>query len=205
LSIIGTPGKMIKFQLHMTNLRPWTAAVQLGARAVLTSELDLLRMGVTDIPVIGTAVRAINRPHTQVEYRLLAARAALLAQHPGHFTLLPGHQIPGLVQVNSIHPGRVNDGSAVVPPPNRINATNTSMVPIGNSVQLKSLQRATVHLEVNVPPPNKDHEWLVIHIAQITEDFIEGGYTVVLLIGEKRGAADSPRKSSTAAHARKNK
>ena len=202
MSIIGKLGKMIKFQLHMTNLRPWTAAVQLGAHALLTNELDLLRMGVTDIPLIGTAVTAINRPHTQVEYRLLAARAALINQHPGHFTRLPGHQIPELVQVNKIQPGRVHQGGAVVPPPNRINSTKTSMVPIGHSVELKSLQRATVDLEVNVPPPDESHEWLVVHIAQITEGFIEGGYTVMLRIGGKEGTS---KKSQTAAHVRKDK
>jgi hypothetical protein len=203
MTIIGTPMKMMEFQLTMTNLRPWAATVQLGARALWTNApRALLVLGVTDVPSIRTAVRAINQPNTLVGYRLLAGRAAMVTHHPGEFTLLPEREVPELVRVKSVHPGHMHNAGAVVPPPNRINATNTSVIRIGRPAELKSLQSAIVHFEVKVPPPEKNHEWLVVHIAQITEGLIEGGYTVAMRTASKQ-AAVSLSKTQAAAHGKK--
>jgi hypothetical protein len=197
MTIIGTAMKTLEFQLTMTNLRPWAATVELGARALFSNTpRDLLMLGVTDVPSITTAVRSVNQLQTDVGYRLLAGRAAMVIQPPGEFRLLPGREVPELVQVKSVRAGHIHDEGAVVPPPNRLNATNASVTRIGRPAELKSLQRATAHFEVKVPP-EKNHAWFVVHIAQITEGLIEGGYTVVLRTGSDHEAGGPSKTPAT--------
>jgi hypothetical protein len=186
MTIIGTPVKKIDFRLGLTNLRPRTAMVQLGARALWSNARDLLVIGVTDLPSVRTAVQAIDRPHSQVEYRLLSRRAAMVSRRmlDGHFSLLSEGTVSELVRVNSIDRGHIYNTGAVIPPRDRIDATYSSVAVVGRGEELKSLQHASVHFEIAIPQGNKHHEWLVLHLAQITEGAIEGGYTVVLHTGK---------------------
>jgi hypothetical protein len=185
LTIIGTPVGKFEFGLTMTNLRPYAAAVQLGVRALWRTDAGFNATAAMDVPALKTAALAIDIPHTQRDYRLLAKRAALLSVQTTHrqFTLISQKGLHDLIRVTHVEPGHVYRSGAFVPPVNRVNATLDSITPIGRAVELKALQRASVHFAVTVPDTEHEREWLVVHITQITEGAVEGGYTLALRVG----------------------
>lgn len=185
LTLVGASVRNFEFQLNMVNLRPWDAAVQLGVRALWSNAADLISTDPMDIASLQTAVRAIDVPHTQMEYRLLARRAALLSdQKTECYSLVPAAQVNEIVQITAMRLGRRYRRGSIAPPRNRINATYPSITPIGNAVDLKVLQHATVRFAVRVPEPTDGRKWLILNIVQVTEGLIDGGYTVALRVVE---------------------
>ena len=186
VTLIGTPVQAgFKFELAMRNLLPTAASVRLGARAIwLTSPRRLGHFAQFDPLALTGAVRMIDRPNATTRQFQLGRRAAMLIDHAKAMrsTVVAQDDVPAVVQVTSVRRGRTLQAGTVIPVRSRVDGTTDAITRIGDPVDLKPLQQATVHCEVTIPGTRTHHEYFVVHIFQLTQDRVDGGYSLAFKI-----------------------
>jgi hypothetical protein len=193
VTLVGTPiDPVFKFELAMRNLLPNAASVGLGARAMwLTPPRVLMHFEQFDPLALTGAIRMIDRPNTTPQQYLLGRRAAMLLDHGKAMksTAVAQADVAAIVQVTSVRRDRTLHTGEVIPPRARVDGTTDAITRIGNPIDLKSLQQATVHCEITVPVTPDNHEYFVVHIFQLTRDTVDGGYTIAFKVGSADAAA----------------
>jgi hypothetical protein len=183
VTIIGDGAtQMLNFSLTMTNLLPNEAEVALGARALwLTPRVAMQQLHLFDPLAAAGATRTLARPNTQLRYQLLGQRAGMLLDHAEAFEVsaLSKSGVDKVVEVKHVAPGhRLRDG-AVVPPRGRTDGSTSAITALGEPIKLKALQQARVDWEVALPERGRAQKYFVLHLFQMTQGAVDGGYTIV--------------------------
>ncbi len=184
VTLLGpSTGKTIRFNLALANLRPAAATVVLGARAlwITPPKGSQTRFRPFDPLAVSGSIRMLDRPATQLGYQLLSRRAAMLLDRSDVITSteLSTDAVESVVQVSRVTPGHTLPAGTIVPPRGRVDGTTDAITPIASAIQLKPLQRATAHFEIQVPGSSPQGQYFVVHLFQMTDGAVEGGYSLV--------------------------
>jgi hypothetical protein len=197
VTLIGAPMHSgLKFELAMRNLLPTDASVRLGARAMwLTAPRRLMRFAQFDPLALTSAVRMIDRRNAATRQYLLGRRAAMLVDDANAMesTVVAPANVPSIVQMTSVRRGRRLQTGTVIPVRSRVDGTTDAITRIGAPVDLNPLQQATVHCEVTVPATRTHHDYFVLHLFQLTQDRVDGGYSLGFKIEAAAVAAGAER------------
>jgi hypothetical protein len=173
-------GEEISFALHLANLEPLQTKIELMATAAWRPDAKTATHQFATKPTIRGPVNAIlAKSTTPSQLRLWAQRAAILERSTDSYHPLPGDEVRRAVRIGEIRLGEVRRSPAVVAPPNRFGTVGTSLAAVGDGVELKPQQQATATFSITVPPKGP-HSWFIVHLAQVSNGSITGGYTVAI-------------------------
>ncbi|MHB8268779.1 hypothetical protein [Bradyrhizobium sp.] len=172
--------KEMSFTLHLGNLEPRLASVELMAAASWRTHPKAPQDGFSTRPSVIGPVNAIRDSTKSNETRLWAQRAALVLERPEQaHQALRRDEVRQVVTLTAAKLGHIARSSAIVGPPSRFDTVGPSFTPLADAIELKALQQASATFSISVPE-SAPHPWLVVNLAQVSRGAIVGGYTVAV-------------------------
>lgn len=184
LTILGAAGEMqeLSMEVELANLGPRRAPFGV---AVAATRFRARGDGLDRNPIqpngIAAATRAAARARTLEEARLWSRRALLLGALAEEipYEVVAEEELGQIVSLLRLHEGERGSDDIVTFPP-RGPVEPSGFMPLEGEVELDPGQAATAVLELRLPP-GEEETGFELHVAQISEGRLSGGYTVLSL------------------------
>jgi len=175
----------IPFTIHLGNLGPLPAKIELMAAASSRAHLKVAPHGFSAQPSLTAPIDAILHAAGTAQVQLWARRASLVLKRSGHaYHALPADEVLQALKVTGTRLGDIRKSPAVVAPANRFGSAGSSFTALGHAIELKAQQEAKASFSIT-PPRNAPHPWFVVHLAQAVNGLVVGGYTVIIRTRDK--------------------
>lgn len=177
-------GESLTFELHLTNVTPAAAIVQIATQAAWVeakTPRDALRYSST---AMRNAMAGLDRSPGTQQMRLLASRTSRLFRQLEQVkgVDVKPEALRDIVRLRDITgAGRARNGAIVIPTLNAVRGLN-GYTPVDKPTELKPLQHRKAALEVKVPRPPGAARTLLVRIAQFENEYATGGYTIVVAV-----------------------
>ena len=172
--------KDLSFTLNLSNLAPRSTRVELMAAASWRPEALTAIDAFPSQPSLKGPIDAVLDAAGSSEHWLWARRAAIILERSTQtYNALPADGVRQALKLTGISPGGIEQSTAVVAPPNRFGAADSSFTALGDTIELKAQQEATASFSITVPQ-QAPQPWFIVHLAQAANGAVIGGYTVAI-------------------------
>ncbi|MGH9470410.1 MAG: hypothetical protein ACRD1N_08730 [Terriglobia bacterium] len=173
-------GAEIPVHLRLVNLAPASSLVQVMAAGSWRADAAVAANRFPARPSLIGPINAV-RVASPADNRLWAQRAALIVERSAHTAehILPSKGIHDALKLTGLKAGHITRSSAIVAPSNRFDVASANFTALGDAIELKALQEATATLSITVPKAARQ-PWFVVHLAQVVNGSVVGGYTVAI-------------------------
>lgn len=184
LSILAAAGEAQPLSVQVDLVNPGAERARFGIAVAATrfrARGDELDRNPIQPNGIAAATRAASRARTLEEARLWSRRALLLGALAEEipYEVVADEELGEIVSLLRLHEGERGGGDIVrVPPRGPVEPSGFRL--LDGEVELDPGQAATAVLELRLPP-GEEETGFELHVAQVSEGRLSGGYTVLSL------------------------